>query len=101
VAAFMLSSALSWVSTIAGYKSLYTGFGLAALGVLAALRLVSKQPLHGLLIYAWEPCVLVSFAMFTNYPCFQKHTRILKISHLFSYTFQVRRRVFHSGPLFS
>jgi hypothetical protein len=53
----------SWVSTIAGYKSLYTGFDLAALGVLAALLLVSKQPLHRLLAYAWNPCVLISFAM--------------------------------------
>jgi hypothetical protein len=53
----------SWVSTIAGYKSLYTGFDLATLGVLAALLLVSKQPLHRLLTYAWNPCVLISFAM--------------------------------------
>jgi hypothetical protein len=53
----------SWVSTVAGYKSLYTGFDLAALGVLAALLVVSKQPLHRLLTYAWNPCVLISFAM--------------------------------------
>ena len=53
----------SWVSTIAGYKLLYTGFDLAALGVLAALLVISKQPLHRLLIYAWNPCVLISFAM--------------------------------------
>jgi hypothetical protein len=53
----------SWVSTIAGYKLLYTGFDLAALGVLAALLAVSKQPLHRLLTYAWNPSVLISFAM--------------------------------------
>ena len=53
----------SWVSTTAGYKLLYTGFDLAALGLLAALLVVSKQPLHRLLIYAWNPCVLISFAM--------------------------------------
>jgi hypothetical protein len=53
----------SWVSTIAGYKSLYTGFDLAALALLAALLVVSKQPLHRLLTYAWNPCVLISFAM--------------------------------------
>jgi len=53
----------SWVSTIAGYKSLYTGFDLAALGLLAALLVVSKQPLHRLLTYAWNPCVLISFAL--------------------------------------
>jgi hypothetical protein len=53
----------SWVKTVAGYKLLYTGFDLAALGVLAALLVVSKQPLHRLLTYAWNPCVLISFAM--------------------------------------
>ena len=53
----------SWVSTVAGYKMVYTGFDLAALGVLAALLVVSKQPLHRLLTYAWNPCVLISFAM--------------------------------------
>jgi hypothetical protein len=53
----------SWVSTLAGYKLLYTGFDLAALGVLAGLLAVAQQPLHRLLIYAWNPCVLVSFAM--------------------------------------
>ena len=49
VATFVLSSPLSWLSTIAGYKSLYGGFGLTALGVLAVLLLVSNQPLHCLL----------------------------------------------------
>jgi hypothetical protein len=53
----------SWVSTVAGYKLLYTGFDLAALGVLAALLVVSKQPLHHFLTYAWNPCILISFAM--------------------------------------
>ena len=53
----------SWVSTVAGYKMLYTGFDLAALGVLAALLVVSKQPLHRFLTYAWNPCVVISFAM--------------------------------------
>ena len=71
VAAFVLSSYLSWVSTIARYKSLYGGFGLTALGVLAALLLVSKQPLHGLITYAWNPCELIPFAMSTNYMYFQ------------------------------
>ena len=53
----------SWVNTLAGYKLLYTGFDLAALGILAALLVLTKQPLHQLLIYAWNPCVLISFAM--------------------------------------
>jgi len=53
----------SWVSTLAGYKLLYTGFDLAALGVLAVLLAIAQQPVYRLLIYAWNPCVLVSFAM--------------------------------------
>jgi len=53
----------SWVSSIAGYKLLYTGFDLATLAVLAGLLALWQQPLHRLLIYAWNPCVLVSFAM--------------------------------------
>ena len=53
----------SWVSTLAGYKLLYTGFDLAALGILAVLLAIAQQPVHRLLIYAWNPCVLVSFAM--------------------------------------
>jgi hypothetical protein len=53
----------SWVRTIAGYKLLYTGFDLAAIGVLVALLVVSKQPLHRILTCAWNPCVVISFAM--------------------------------------
>jgi len=53
----------SWVTTIVGYKLLYTGFDLAALGALAGLLVVSRRPLHRLLIYAWNPCVLISFAL--------------------------------------
>ena len=53
----------SWVSTLAGYKLLYTGFDLAAVGILVALLTLSKQPLHRILTYAWNPCVAISFAM--------------------------------------
>ena len=53
----------SWVSTIAGYKRLYTDLDVAALGLLIAILRVLKQPLHRVLTYAWNPCVVVSFAM--------------------------------------
>jgi alpha-1,6-mannosyltransferase len=53
----------SWVKTVQGYKRLYTGFDLASVVVLLILLAVRKQPLHRVLIYAWNPTVVVSFAM--------------------------------------
>jgi alpha-1,6-mannosyltransferase len=55
--------ALSWVKTISGYKRLFTGLDLAAVGILLLLLAGLKQPLHRVLIYAWSPTVIVSFAM--------------------------------------
>jgi len=55
--------AFSWVETIPGYKRLFTGFDLAAIAALLALLAALKQPLHRVLIYAWNPTVVVSFAM--------------------------------------
>ena len=37
----------------------------------------------------------------TYLPCFHQHSRLLLISPLFSYTFPLSPRVFHSRPLFS
>ncbi len=53
----------SWMETVQGYKRLYTGFDLASVVVLLVLLAVRKQPLHRVLIYAWNPTVVVSFAM--------------------------------------
>ena len=53
----------SWMETVQGYKRLYTGFDLASVVVLLILLAVRKQPLHRVLIYAWNPTVVVSFAM--------------------------------------
>ena len=53
----------SWMETVQGYKGLYTGFDLASVVVLLLLLGVRKQPLHRVLIYAWNPAVVVSFAM--------------------------------------
>jgi alpha-1,6-mannosyltransferase len=55
--------AFSWVKTISGYKRLFTGFDLAALVILLLLLAGVKQPLHRVLIYAWNPTVIISFAM--------------------------------------
>lgn len=51
------------VETIAGYKRLYTALDLACIALLLAILAASKQSLHRVLIYAWNPTVLVSFAM--------------------------------------
>jgi hypothetical protein len=53
----------SWMETVQGYKRFYTGLDLASVVVLLLLLAVRKQPLHRVLIYAWNPTVVVSFAM--------------------------------------
>ncbi len=55
--------AFSWVKTVAGYKRLFTALDLASLGILLLLLSVLKQPLHRVLTYAWNPTVIVAFAM--------------------------------------
>lgn len=51
------------VTTVPGYKRLFTTFDLASIGVLLLLLSSLKQPLHRVLVYAWNPTVIVSFAM--------------------------------------
>jgi hypothetical protein len=53
----------SWVKTIPGYKRLYTGLDVASIVVLLVILAVRKQPLACVLIYAWNPTVVVAFAM--------------------------------------
>ena len=53
----------SWARTLPGYKRLYTGLDLATVAVLLALLGALGQPLHRVLAYAWNPTVIVSFAM--------------------------------------
>jgi hypothetical protein len=53
----------SWVKTIPGYKRLYTGFDVASIAVLLLLLKIRKQPLPRVLMYAWNPGVVVAFAM--------------------------------------
>ncbi len=51
------------VSTVSGYKRLFTGLDLAtALVILLTLAVLGK-PLHRVLTYAWNPTVIVAFAM--------------------------------------
>ncbi|PYT78420.1 MAG: hypothetical protein DMG40_20195 [Acidobacteria bacterium] len=51
------------VETVPGYKRTSTIFDMASAGVLMLLLAAVKQPLHRVLTYAWNPAVLISFAM--------------------------------------
>jgi len=53
----------SWVKTIPGYKWLYTGLDVASIALLILLLRIRRQPVERVLIYAWNPGVVVAFAM--------------------------------------
>lgn len=55
--------AFAWVHTIPGYKRLFTGFDAATIIVLLGMLALLGQPLHRILIYAWNPAVAISFAL--------------------------------------
>ncbi len=55
--------AFAAVRTIPGYKQLFTGLDLVTIGVLLILLTALKQPLHRVLVYAWNPGVIVAFAL--------------------------------------
>jgi alpha-1,6-mannosyltransferase len=51
------------IETVNGYKRVSTLLDLAGVGLLMLLLAAMKQPLHRVLVYAWNPAVLISFAM--------------------------------------
>jgi hypothetical protein len=51
------------IETIPEYKRVSTILDLASVGVLLLLLAAVKKPLHRVLAYAWNPAVLISFAM--------------------------------------
>ncbi len=51
------------IETVPGYKRVSTILDLASSVVLIFLLAAMKQPLHRVLAYAWNPAVLISFAM--------------------------------------
>jgi len=53
----------SWVTTVPGYKRLFTLLDLLSVLVLLLLLDVRGQPLSRVLTYAWNPGVVVSFAL--------------------------------------
>ena len=55
--------AFRFIETVPGYKLVSTTLDLASAVVLMLLLAAMKQPLHRVLAYAWNPAVLISFAM--------------------------------------
>jgi alpha-1,6-mannosyltransferase len=53
----------SWIRSIPGYKRLYTALDLASVAVLLLLLAALRQPSHRVLIYAWNPAVILAFAL--------------------------------------
>jgi hypothetical protein len=51
------------IETVPGYKRASTIFDLASIVVLMLLLAAIKQPLHRVLAYAWNPAILISFAL--------------------------------------
>ena len=51
------------IETVPGYKRVSTILDLASTGLLILQLVAVKQPLHRVLAYAWNPAVLISFAM--------------------------------------
>lgn len=55
--------AFSWVRTIAGYKRLFTALDLATVALLLFILSAANRPLQHVLIYAWNPAVLIAFSV--------------------------------------
>lgn len=55
--------AFSWVTTVPGYKRLFTLFDLASILVLLLLLDLKGEPLSRVVAYAWNPGVVISFAL--------------------------------------
>src|SRR6266566_722148 len=55
--------AFSWVETVTAYKRLFTALDLASMGVLLTILAALKQPVQHVLVYVWNPTVVISFAM--------------------------------------
>jgi len=49
--------------TVPGYKRVSAILDLASVALLMLLLAAMKQPLHRVLVYAWNPAVLISFAL--------------------------------------
>lgn len=55
--------AFSWIQTVAGYKRLFTSLDLATVALLLFLLPAADRPLQHVIIYAWNPAVLIAFSL--------------------------------------
>ena len=55
-------AAFAGVRTVAGYKRLFTALDLATIALILFLLAATQEPLQRVLIYAWNPAVLIAFA---------------------------------------
>jgi alpha-1,6-mannosyltransferase len=55
-------AAFAGVRTVAGYKRLFTALDLATVALILFLLAATREPLQRVLIYAWNPAVLIAFA---------------------------------------
>jgi hypothetical protein len=76
----------SWVESVPAYRLLFTIFDLASLGLLLLLLRLVKQPLHYALVYAWNPTVIVSFALCGH------HDSLAILTLLLAYLFLILRK---------
>jgi alpha-1,6-mannosyltransferase len=53
----------SWAKTVAGYKRLFTAFDLATVALLLFILFAASRPLQHVLVYAWNPAVLIAFSL--------------------------------------
>jgi len=53
----------SWIHTIAGYKRLFTALDLATVVLLLIILSGANRPREQVLIYAWNPAVLIAFSL--------------------------------------
>ncbi len=59
----LIERILPLIKTVSGYKKLSTALDLASIVLILVLLARLKQPPHRVLIYAWNPTVIVSFAL--------------------------------------
>jgi alpha-1,6-mannosyltransferase len=55
--------AFSWIQTVAGYKRFFTSLDLATVALLLFLLPAADRPLPHVIIYAWNPAVLIAFSL--------------------------------------
>ena len=53
----------SGVRTVAGYKRLFTALDLATVALLLFILSAADRPLQHVLVYAWNPAVLIAFSL--------------------------------------